>query len=50
MGPEELNLFALRHTSEISRTTVALFKHVSGKRIITEAEYCCRWKVLVLLG
>ena len=31
MGPEELNLFALRHTSEISRTTVALFKHVSGE-------------------
>ena len=31
MGPEELNRFALRHTSEISRTTVALFKHVSGE-------------------
>jgi len=31
MVPEELNLFALQHTSEISRTTVALFKHVSGE-------------------
>ena len=31
MGPEEFNLFALQHTSEISRTTVALFKHVSGE-------------------
>ena len=31
MGPEELNRFALRHTSEISRTTVALLKHVSGE-------------------
>jgi hypothetical protein len=31
MGPEELNRFVLPHTSEISRTTVALFKHVSGK-------------------
>ncbi len=31
MGPEELNLFVLPHTSEISRTTVALFKHVSGE-------------------
>ena len=31
MDLEELNRFTLRHTSEISRTTVALFKHVSGE-------------------
>ncbi len=31
MSPEELNLFALQHTSQISRTTVALFKHVAGE-------------------
>lgn len=31
MGREELKRFALRHTSEISRTTVAVFKHFSGQ-------------------
>ena len=31
MSPDELNLFVLPHTSEISRTTVALFKHGSRK-------------------
>ena len=31
MGPEELNLFAVQHSSEIARTTVALFKHVAGE-------------------
>jgi hypothetical protein len=31
MNPEELNRFVLPHTTEISRTTVALFKHVSGE-------------------
>lgn len=30
MSPEELDRFVLPHTSEISRTTVALFRHVSG--------------------
>ncbi len=30
MSPEELNGFALQHTSEIARTTVALFRHASG--------------------
>ena len=30
MSPDELNLFVLPHTSEISRTTVALFRHASG--------------------
>ena len=30
MNLEELNRLALPHTAEISRTTVALFKHVSG--------------------
>ena len=31
MSPEELNRFVLPHTSEISRTTVALFRHASGE-------------------
>jgi hypothetical protein len=31
MNPEELNRLVLPHTSEIAKTTVALFKHVSGK-------------------
>jgi hypothetical protein len=31
MNIEELNQFALQHTSEIARTTVALFRHVSGE-------------------
>ena len=31
MSPDELNLFVLPHTSAISRTTVALFKHASGE-------------------
>jgi len=31
MVQEELSLFALQHTSEISRTTVALFRQVSGE-------------------
>jgi hypothetical protein len=31
MNPEEINRLVLPHTSEIARTTVALFKHVSGK-------------------
>ena len=31
MGPEELNRFVLPHTSELSRTTAALFKHVAGE-------------------
>src|SRR5271157_3253300 len=31
MSPEELNRFVLTHTSEISRTTVALFRHASGE-------------------
>jgi hypothetical protein len=31
MSPEELNQFVLPHTSEISRTTAALFKHVAGE-------------------
>jgi len=30
MGPEEVNALVLPHTAEISRTTVALFKYVSG--------------------
>jgi len=30
-SPEELNRFVLPRTAEISRTTVALFKHVSGE-------------------
>jgi hypothetical protein len=30
MNPDELSVFALGHTSEISKTTVPLFKHASG--------------------
>jgi hypothetical protein len=30
VNPEELDQFAVQHTSEISKTTVAMFKHVSG--------------------
>jgi hypothetical protein len=30
MSPDELNEFVLPHTSEIPRTTVALFRHASG--------------------
>jgi hypothetical protein len=45
MGPEELNLFVLPHTSEISRTTVAMFKHVSG-----EAEHFASGMLLQVEG
>ena len=45
IGPEELNQVALPHTAEISRTTVALFKHVSGTRIISRAGCCYRLKI-----
>ncbi len=31
MSPDEVNQFVLPHTSEISRTTVALFRHASGE-------------------